>query len=230
MGISVTALRNKLAKGGARPSLFFAKIVFPTQMVGRIPGLSTSPNGSELDENSISFFMKSASIPESTLTPQSIMFLGREMKVPSIDRKFGQFQTTIINDEDFRIRHFFESWIELLAPGAAIFEAESGFGADAANKVFGQLQVHQMQKDGMVSESGIDSAKYMGSYYFRDAFPTTVDQIALSWDTADGIEEFGVTFDYQYWVKQPNTNPNEDNPFKEQSGQSFNNWVESEVA
>ena len=57
MGISVTSLRNKMAKGGARPSLFFAKIIFPSNMVGRIPGLSTSPNGMELDENSISFFI-----------------------------------------------------------------------------------------------------------------------------------------------------------------------------
>lgn len=230
MGISVTSLRNKMAKGGARPSLFYAKIIFPSNMVGRIPGLSTSPNGMELDENSISFFMKAASIPESTLTPQSIMFLGREMKVPSIDRKFGQFQTTIINDEDFRIRHFFESWIELLAPGAAIFEAESGFGDDATKQVYGQLEVHQMQKDGRVSESGIDSAKYMGSYYFKDAFPTTVDQIALSWDTADGIEEFGVTFDYQYWVKKPTEDPNGNNPFTAQNNEAMDNWVETKSA
>lgn len=230
MGISVTSLRNKMAKGGARPSLFFAKIIFPSNMVGRIPGLSTSPNEMELDENSISFFMKAASIPESTLTPQSIMFLGREMKVPSIDRKFGQFQTTIINDEDFRIRHFFESWIELLAPGAAIFEAESGFGDQATKQVYGQLEVHQMQKDGRVSESGIDSAKYMGSYYFKDAFPTTVDQIALSWDTADGIEEFGVTFDYQYWVKKPTEDPNGNNPFTAQNNEAMDNWVEPQSA
>ena len=38
------------------------------------------------------------------------------------------------------------------------------------------------------------------SYSFVNAWPTTVDPIELSWDTASDIEEFGVTFAYQYYT------------------------------
>ena len=109
MGISVTALRKKLTGGGARPSLFYSRVEFP-------PGLLTGANKilglDDTQQNDISFFMQNATIPESTVQMISQPFLGRQVKFPSIDREFTQFSTTIINDEDYKIRHFFV-WIEV---------------------------------------------------------------------------------------------------------------------
>lgn len=191
MGINVTALRNKLAGGGARPSLFYASVSFPSNL--------NTALGSDLITDA-SFFMKAAAIPETSLNEITKSFLGRDFKVPSIDRTFGPWTVTIINDEDYKIRHLFEAWIEYISPGAAIFEAQSGFG-DAANRtVFGQMQVHQLKKNGGESTTGYE---FLGSYYFKDAFPTNVSEISLSWDDKDTIEEFTVTFAYQYWVKSP---------------------------
>ena len=228
MGISVTALRNKLTGGGARPSLFFSTVQFPVALRTMIDGLQGN-------ESEISFFMTQASIPASTLDPLTIPFLGRQMKVPSIDRTFQPFNTRIINDEDYRIRHFFESWIEVMSPGQAIFDAASSFGSDAeggSNEVFGQLEVHQMTKDGKVTgkkeaEAGLQN-KFLGSYYFVDAFPTSVGEIALSWESGGEIEYFEVTFEYQYWVKKPSVEATDDNPFKEGPGvAAAKNWVEN---
>ena len=191
MGINVTALRNKLAGGGARPSLFYANVFFPTAL------------NEALDTTAISdasFFMKAAAIPETSLNEITKSFLGRDFKVPSIDRTFGPWTVTIINDEDYKTRHLFEAWIEYISPGAAIFEAQSGFGGTANQTVFGQMQVHQLKKNGGESTTGTE---FLGSYYFKDAFPTNVSEISLSWDDKDTIEEFSVTFAYQYWVKSP---------------------------
>ena len=38
------------------------------------------------------------------------------------------------------------------------------------------------------------------SYKFFDVFPITVGYIALSYDTTDALEEFDVTFRYQYFT------------------------------
>lgn len=210
MGINVTALRNKLVGGGARPSLFYASVSFPSNLNTRLDTTAI---------NDASFFMKAAAIPETSLNEITKSFLGRDFKVPSIDRTFGPWTVTIINDEDYKIRHLFEAWIEYISPGAAIFEAQSGFG-DAANQtVFGQMQVHQLKKNGGESNAGKDGsdAEFLGSYYFKDAFPTNVSEISLSWDDKDTIEEFSVTFAYQYWVKSPSelgvTGSPANNPF-----------------
>lgn len=205
MGINVTALRDKLIWGGARPTLFFCTVYFPTNVVNSLsPYLQSAPAALSKGVNSteISFYMKAASIPESTVAEVTKSFLGRDIKIPSIDRTFGPWTVTIINDEDYRVRHLFEAWIEYVSPGAAIFENQSGFGPEATNHVFGQMQVHQLQKDGGISTlTGEKDGPYFGSYYFVDAFPTNVSEIALSWDDKDTIEEFTVTFAYQYWKK-----------------------------
>ena len=206
MGINVTALRNKLVGGGARPSLFYCKIDFPTNIASLLNG--------KFGDSAVSdaaFFMKAASIPESTLGEITKSFLGRDFKVPSIDRTFAPWTVTIINDEDYKTRHLFEAWLEYISPGAAIFEAQSGFGASSAPaNVYGQMQVHQLRKDGgastTIDEEGATAAtpSYLGSYYFRDAFPTSLSELSLSWDDKDTIEELTVTFAYQYWVKNTN--------------------------
>ena len=226
MGISVTALRNKLVGGGARPSLFYAKIKLPTN--GELTGVRNSLSIS--DDNYASFFIKTAQIPESTIASVPINFLGREFKVPSIDRTFADWTVTVINDEDYKIRHLFEAWIEYMAPGKAIFESATGFGATP--EIFGDMEVHQLDKKGSVIN---DTSKYYGSYFFKDAFPINVSAIDLSWDTKDTIEEFSVTFAYQYWEKAsgttvPTTTSSSstigaDNPFKASDVEQTSGWV-----
>jgi len=227
MGISVTALRNKLVGGGARPSLFYAKIKLPT--TGQLTNVRTNIGIS--DDNYASFFIKTAQIPESTIASVPINFLGREFKVPSIDRTFADWTVTVINDEDYKIRHLFEAWIEYMAPGKAIFESATGFGATP--QIFGDMEVHQLDKKGNVIND--NKTKYYGSYFFKDAFPINVSAIDLSWDTKDTIEEFSVTFAYQYWEKAsgttvPTTTSSSstigaDNPFKASDVEQTSGWV-----
>jgi len=89
------------------------------------------------------------------------------------------------------------------------------------------MEVHQLTKAGDISSYGggtgnATNAKYYGSYYFVDAFPTSVSQMDLSWDTKDTIEEFTVTFAYQYWKKTPDVVPGTVSPFIDTKATS---WV-----
>ena len=205
MGISVTELRKRMTGGGARPSLFYANIDFTNvkEGLGSKVGTILGNNNS----NDMSFFMKGAQIPDSTVNPIAINFLGREFKVPSTDRVFQDWTVTVINDEDFRIRHFFEAWIEYMTPGKAIFETAAAFGQEGVDfnegeGIFCDMSVHQMKKSGGPVQYDGD---YLGSYFFKDAFPTAVTAIELNWDQKDVIEEFTVTFAYQYWEKLSST-------------------------
>jgi hypothetical protein len=228
MGISVTQLRDQLKGGGARPSLFFAKILFSenlkTALGSTLKGIIDSDEG-----NGISFFMKGSQIPESTLNSVSMNFLGREFKIPSTDRVFQDWTVQVMNDEDYRIRHVFEAWIEHITPGGAIFDTQAAFGNESDNSVFCDMQVHQLRKDGYVSRfpssSETSNALNFGSYYFKDAFPTSVSGIDLSWDTKDTIEEFTVQFAYQYWEKDPNPDIAVESPFGNSSSTQAVNWV-----
>lgn len=203
MGLSVTKLREKLTGGGARPSLFYANVNFDNIKEG------IGPFAKEIigDSNDMSFFMKGAQIPDSTVNSIPINFLGREFKVPSTDRTFQDWTVTIINDEDFRIRHVFEAWIEYMTPGKAIFETAAAFGPDRTDGkgIFCDMSVHQMGKGPQTSDGKPGpvqyDGQYLGSYFFKDAFPTAVTAIELNWDQKDVIEEFTVTFAYQYWEK-----------------------------
>ena len=210
MGLSVTELRKKMTGGGARPSLFYANVNFDNVAEGLGTLVQSIIGTTDTTKNDLSFFMKGAQIPDSTVNPIAINFLGREFKVPSTDRVFQDWTVTVINDEDFRIRHVFEAWIEYMTPGKAIFETAAAFGEQSTSTtasggqipkgkgIFCDMSVHQMAKGGDPVKY---NDQYLGSYFFKDAFPTSVTAIELNWDQKDVIEEFTVTFAYQYWEK-----------------------------
>jgi hypothetical protein len=52
------------------------------------------------------------------------------------------------------------------------------------------LDILQYSKDGAI----------IRSYQLVGAFPTTIGSIGLNWESANAIEEFSVTFAYDYWV------------------------------
>ena len=56
--------------------------------------------------------------------------------------------------------------------------------------------VEQIGKDGQVSKS----------ITLRGCFPTTIDPIDVSFDTADTISEFTATIRYQFWTSNTTDN------------------------
>ena len=177
MAFKVTDFKSNLKGGGARPSLFYADLDAAFTKLG-IP----FPNKSQ-------FLIKGTTIPANTLGTYEVFFHGKSVKVAG-DRTFDTWDTTIINDEDFGIRHAIENWMELISNhklntrDTSITSKLEGENADYKQT----LSVTQFGKGG----------KGLRKYDFLGAFPTALSTINLDWGTAD-IEEYTCTWTYDRW-------------------------------
>ena len=182
--------KSKLAGGGARPNLFEASInSFPTAIS------EAWDNSSEAEGGAFKFLCKSTALPASNLGSIEIPFRGRTLKVAG-DRTFDDWTVTIINDEDFRLRTAFERWSNVMS------QLDDATGVTNPTSYMTDAFIQQLGRGPEVaagSNNGGNSS-VLRSYKFFDVFPVTVGEIALSYDTTDALEEFDVTFRYQYFT------------------------------
>ena len=134
----------------------------------------------------IEYLCRATSLPGLTITPIERQYLGRTVKIPG-DMTFAELSVTLVNDTGYGLRNAFEVWMaKINSHEENKRHLGSAFGAECAT-----LTLSVLDPAGSVANQ---------SYSFIDAWPTTVDPIELSWDTASDIEEFGVTFAYQYFT------------------------------
>jgi len=172
MSLSIDKFRAKLVGGGARANLFRVTLNFPA---------SLAVSGADLE--TVSYMCKGASLPPSELGEVNIPFRGRILPLPG-DRKFPDWEVTIINDTNFLVRDLFERWSSIMNQHAA----NTGEVNPEAYVV--DLMVEQLNK----------SEEVVKTYKIKDAWPKVVSAIDLSNETSEAIEEFKVTLKYLYWT------------------------------
>ena len=173
---NITDFKAKLAGGGARANQF--KVTMP------FPGYAQV--GGEIEE--LAFLCKATTIPAMTLGTVDIKFRGRSIKIAG-DRTFADWSVTVINDTNFKVRNAFERW-------------QNGINNMSDNE--GLTNPADYQVDAFVDQ--LDrNGNTVKSYTLRSLFPTTIGEIALSYDTVDAIEEFSVTFAYQFFETNTTT-------------------------
>ena len=129
----------------------------------------------------IEFLARSAQIPALTIGEIAVPYRGRQIFVPG-DRTYDAWTLTIFNDTGYSIRGQLEGWANMIQNiGAAVDQGRSGVYKDA--------HVSQLSRDGSTT---------IRTYNLYDVWPTTIDAIDLAWDTNDTIEEYGVTFRFNY--------------------------------
>ena len=184
---TIDSFRSRLVGGGARPNLFEVKLVYPE-------GLATEISGEELALDT-RFMVKAANLPASNINVIDIPFRGRNLKIAG-DRTFDDWTVTIINDEDFKLRTAFERWSNVMS------RLDDATGVTNPSSYMTDGYVQQLGR-GNTPATGTPSegeSSILRSYKFFDVFPITVGEIALSYDTTDTLEEFDVTFRYQYFT------------------------------
>ena len=122
-----------------------------------------------------SFLCKTAQLPQSQTASFPVPFRGRELKVAG-DRTFDDWTVTIINDTDFQVRDAMERWM-------------NGINAHVANT--GLTNPIDYQSDLLIDQLDRDES-VIKRYTFRGAFPISVGEIAVSYDTRDELETFDV--------------------------------------
>ena len=187
---TLSQFKSKLIGGGTRPNLFEVSIpTFPTAIAE-----AWSP-GDDAENGIFKFLCKATALPASNLGSIEIPFRGRTLKVAG-DRTFDDWTVTIINDEDFKLRTAFERWSNVMS------RLDDATGVTNPTSYMTDGYVQQLGRGsqvGAASNDGGESA-VLRSYKFFDVFPITVGEIALSYDTTDALEEFDVTFRYQYFT------------------------------
>ena len=176
MAFSVTEFKSNLKQGGARPSLFKVDFTYPS-------GITTPPTRSE-------FLVKSTTIPASTVGSYDVFYHGKAIHVAG-DRSFDTWDTTIINDEDFGIRHTLEKWMSSISNHSLNTRDKEVFAkteGDSA-KYKSTMRVTQFSKAGEI----------LRTYKFKGAWPSALSTINLDWATASEIEEFTCTWMYDSW-------------------------------
>jgi hypothetical protein len=175
---NVANFRSQMVGDGARPNLFSCTI----------PDLTVNVNGETGSEVAFNFMCRAAQLPGSTVNSIPVNYFGRELKF-SGNRVFSEWTVTIINDEDFKIRNTFEKWM-------------SSLNSHVSN-LRNLVSPLSYQKDGYVTQYG-KAGNVIKEYKFVGLFPIDVSPIELDWSANDSIEEFAVTFAYQWWES---TNP-----------------------
>ena len=175
----ITDFKSKLTGGGARANLFEVVLTFPD---------AAQPDQDVLEK--ARFLVKGANLPASNVAQIDVPFRGRILKIAG-DRTFDTWTVTVINDTDFAIRSAFENWMNVinrLSDNTGLVNP-ADYQADA--------YVYQLDRDG----------SSLRSYRFYDTFPTQVGPIELSYD-AQGIQEFTVELQVQYYEAIKGTGPN----------------------
>lgn len=129
----------------------------------------------------VPFMVRAGGIPASTVGQFEVPYFGRQVKYAG-DRTFEDWTVTVINDEDFAVRNSLEAW------------------SNAINTHDGNVRAlpQDYKSNGIITQFSKDGSP-LRSYVFEGMFPVSIDAIELDWGTTDTIEEFSVTFSYDFW-------------------------------
>ena len=173
---NINDFKSRLAGGGARANQF--KVTLP------FPGYSAV--GGETSD--LAFLCTATSIPGQTLANVAVPFRGRVLNIAG-DRTFNPWSVTVLNDTDFKLYRAFERWM-------------NGMNNMTDNE--GLTNPVDYQVDVFIDHLDRNGAT-LKSYTLRGAFPTSLDDIALSYSTNNAVEEFGCSLTYQYFETDTTT-------------------------
>jgi hypothetical protein len=184
MAFRVQEFRAQMELDGARPNLFKVALNFPVLATNASPGTGFARSGNAAQK--LSFMARTANLPGSTTNQIPMNYFGRELKFAG-NSTYPEWTITVINDEDFTIRNAFEKWMSGLNSHAGNLRAASFIKGDGG-----------YQQDGKVFQYG-KTGDVIKVYNFIGMFPIDISPIELDWGANDTIEEYAVTFAYQWW-------------------------------
>lgn len=172
MAFRVQDFRAQMNFDGARPNLFHCELTFP---------LTTGAA-----QQQFTFMARAAQLPGDTVNQVPVYYFGRELKF-SGNRTFPEWTVTVINDEDFQVRNALELWMSGLNSHVANLRTPEFIKGDGG-----------YQQDGYITHFG-KAGDIIKRYKFVGLFPVDLGPIEMDWGANDQIEEYSVTFAYQWW-------------------------------
>jgi len=138
--------------------------------------------------------VRATSMPAVTVGIMRVPFRGRVVKIPG-DRTYEEWTFTCYDSfEKTEMYNNFYNWNNDFSdhasntPMGGYVSGSSGVNLDPSSEVYQDWTVRQLMLDGNIGRCTT----------LVNAWPTVVSEIALSYDSADTIAEFTVTFAYDY--------------------------------
>jgi len=129
------------------------------------------------------FLCRSAQIPGLTINEVAVPYRGRVIYLAG-DRTYDAWTVTVMNDRNYSVRAFLESWMDDMGDIGGTTKAN----AISASTYYANATVQQLDRN--------NSA--IRTYKLEGVWPTTLDAIDLSFDANDAVEEFGATFRFNW--------------------------------
>ena len=129
------------------------------------------------------FLCRSAQIPALTIGEVAVPYRGRTIYLAG-DRTYDAWTVTILNDRNYSVRAFLESWMDDM----------SDIGGSTKTSA---LSSHIYYADATIKQLDRNNTP-IRTYKLEGLWPTTIDAIDLSYDANDAIEEFGCTFRFNW--------------------------------
>ena len=171
---TISDLKDAL-KSGARSNLFRITL--------------TGKGLTALENDDFSYLCKAGQLPGSTLGIIEVPFsAGRRYKAPG-DRTFADWTTTVINDSDHKIREVLEDLQKQY--GTTDYNSTTSKTLSGGTQTdFSTILVEQLDQTGAM----------IYSYTLENCWPQDISTIDLSYDSTDTLEEFTVTWSYDYFT------------------------------
>ena len=175
-----------MANGGYRPNRY--RVTLTGDLEGIDPSLSARA------KEQFQFLAVSAQLPQSTIGIASTFYFGREVKFAG-DKTFDDWTIEVYDDGDggsgsngvAGIRTFLENWHDNIL----------GFETNLALNNYRKPLTYYL--NGMV-ECFDREGNLLRTYEMRQIFPSSVGEIALSYENNNQIARFPVTFAVNYFM------------------------------
>ena len=177
MAFTVSEFKSNISSsgGGARPALYRISLTARDTMFSFTA-----------DE---SLLVKTTAIPPATIAPLTVNYAGRAYKWTGL-RTFDNWTTTVLNDESFSIRNKIIRWMREISGGMdGLRDGQRGSPLHTSNGY--------NDASATVSQLGTDGSEKQ-RYKFYSLWPTELAEIPVDW-SSDMIEEYSVTWAYDYW-------------------------------
>nr|DAP73203.1 MAG TPA: Baseplate wedge protein [Caudoviricetes sp.] len=163
---------KRVLGAAARQSKYRILFTFPTSVK------------TKSDLRDINVMAKSASFPSITIGQVEIFNQGRKFILPGDTSFDTTWQVMFYNQENHQIRLDFLSWM------LAIDSFQKNWHSGVPGELMVDMTVQQL-----------DSAENVSAVYtFHNVWPQMVDNVDVSADAVDQVQEFGVTFSFTDWV------------------------------
>lgn len=127
------------------------------------------------------FHAKASSIPEDTVNKLELSYQNRKLGIAG-DRVYADWNVTVYNDADHKVRKQFIDWSELVQSHGRDLQGERPEG---------------YKKEAFVKQYDRDGETITTNIKISGIWPTTIAALELDWEN-DALEVFDVTFSVDY--------------------------------